>query len=232
MSFTQAFSPTTIAKDLLSLNKKQILFLSSMVVTMVCLSIYWEDSWVGITAGVSGVVCVFMVNMRKISNFFWGVINCTLYGYIAYTAQYYGDTTLNWLFYLPIQFIGAYFWSQQMSKGSVTSKKVSRRSLVFVLVMTLMTCFIYSLVLEYLGGSLSGVDASTTVLSVVATYLMVKGYREQWLCWILVNLLSIYMWIVASLGSGEGYGVLIMWVMFLLNSLYGTYTWFKNSTGK
>lgn len=230
MQMLHAFKPTTIISDFKSLTTFQSLFLVSMIVVMLGLSYYWQDSAVSVVSGVTGVICVFMVNMRKLSNFAWGVINCTLYGYVAYTASYFGDTMLNWLFYLPIQFIGAYMWSKQMQDDVVMSRKVeSKQTLLVIATFTIATVLIYSQALSYMGGKLSIVDATTTTLSILATYFMVKGYREQWVCWIIVNVLSIYMWTVNFLANGDGYGVLIMWIMFLTNSLYGCYTWFKAS---
>lgn len=232
MNLWQAFNPTTIVSDLKSLNVKQAGFLSAMLITMVGLSFYWGDSVVGVVAGVTGVTCVFLVNLRKLSNFAWGAVNAVLYGYVAYSANYYGDTMLNWMFYLPIQFIAAHYWSQNMEGGEVISRKLSFNNLYKYAILAVIVCSSYSIVLEQLGGKLSGVDATTTVLSILATFFMVKGYREQWLCWIAVNTLSIAMWYINSQETGAGYGVLVMWVMFLANSVYGVYTWFKNSKGE
>lgn len=230
MPMLNAFKPTTIISDFRSMTIFQSLFLVSMIVVMLGLSYYWQDSAVSVVSGVTGVICVFMVNMRKLSNFAWGAINCTLYGYVAYTASYFGDTMLNWIFYLPIQFIGAYMWSKQMEDDTVVSRKVeSKQTLLAIVAFTIATVLIYSQALSYIGGKLSIIDATTTTLSILATYFMVKGYREQWVCWVIVNVLSIYMWTVNFLANGDGYGVLIMWIMFLTNSLYGYYTWFKAS---
>ncbi|AGH32133.1 PnuC-like nicotinamide mononucleotide transport [Vibrio phage 11895-B1] len=230
MEMIKAFTPSTIIKDLTSLTVGQVSFLSAMLVTMLGLSLYWQDSMVSMVSGVTGVICVFLVNMRKLSNFFWGFINCSLYGYVAYTASYYGDTMLNWVFYLPIQLVGAYMWSAQMNGNEVVSRKIKSLNTLFVLLAgSITTVLVYSQALQMIGGKLSIVDATTTTLSVLATYFMVKGYREQWVCWIVVNILSIYMWVQNFITNGDGYGVLIMWVMFLTNSVYGCYTWFKAS---
>lgn len=230
MNILSAFKLKTITQDLSTLGKVNTSILTLMVLTMVSLSLYWQDTLVGTLAGVTGVICVFLVNMKKLSNFFWGTINAVLYGYVAYTSLYYGDTMLNWVFYLPIQFIGAYYWSNNMIGSETKTNKVSTSTLLKLTAITIITCSIYSQVLSSLGGNLSTLDSITTVLSILATYLMVKGYREQWLCWIAVNIISIYMWSVNFLDTGLGYGVLIMWIMFLLNSLYGTYNWFKGTS--
>lgn len=230
MEMLKAFMLPTIINDFKTLSYKQLSFLGAMIVTMLGLSFYWQDNTISIISGVTGVVCVFMVNMRKLSNYFWGFINCALYGYVAYTASYYGDTMLNWMFYLPIQLIGAYYWAKDMDGEEVTCRKISSlRTLTIIASTTIITVFVYSQLLSLVGGKLSTIDATTTTLSVLATYFMVKGYREQWVCWIIVNVLSIYMWAINFMTNGDSISVLIMWVMFLTNAVYGCYTWFKAS---
>lgn len=233
MNLTKAFSPSMVITDLSSLSKTQVGFLLTLLITMSGLSYYWQAGVIETMAGITGVTCVFLVNMKKLSNFLFGFINCLLYGYVAYQASYYGDTMLNWMFYLPIQLIGAYYWAKSMEGGEVVSRKITSVKVLSTLaVVTMLTVFAYSTLLSLIGGSLSTVDATTTTLSVLATYFMVKGYREQWVCWIIVNILSIFMWVQSYLIDGEGISVLIMWVMFLVNSVYGCYTWFKSTKGE
>jgi len=217
-----------IVKDISSLNWRQLSFLSTMILVMLVLCLYWNESALGIISGITGVITVFLVNMRKITNYFWGLINVVIYGWLAYQATYFGDAMLNWGFYLPIQFIGAYMWYNSMDGEEVISRKLDTFTAIPMFIGATLLVYMYSKFLGFIGGSLSVPDATTTVLSVIATFLMVKGYREQWLAWIAVNIISIYMWVAVFTATGSaGIGVLLMWIMFLTNSIYGTYTWFR-----
>ncbi|MWP82117.1 nicotinamide riboside transporter PnuC, partial [Glaesserella parasuis] len=55
---------------------------------------------------------------------------------------------------------------------------------------------------------------------VAAQALMLLRYREQWLLWIALNILSIVLW-------AENPSMYIMYSAYLLNSLYGYYNWTK-----
>ena len=70
------------------------------------------------------------------------------------------------------------------------------------------------------GGSSTGLDGLTTVITVSAQLLMILRYREQWLLWILLNILSIALW-------AETPAMYLMYSAYLLNSLYGYYNWTK-----
>ena len=83
-------------------------------------------------------------------------------------------------------------------------------------------------ILHLLGGKLVLLDASTTVLSIVAMILMAARLKEQWYLWIVVNIISIYMWVQAFvLGNPDGIATLLMWSVFLLNAVYGLIKWHK-----
>ena len=70
------------------------------------------------------------------------------------------------------------------------------------------------------GGSSTGLDGATTVITFVAQAMMILRYREQWLLWIALNILSIVLW-------AETPAMYLMYGAYLCNSLYGYYNWTK-----
>ena len=56
--------------------------------------------------------------------------------------------------------------------------------------------------------------------------LMVKQYSEQWLLWILVDIASIYMWVIPALDQPGSWSMVAMWTVITGNALYGAYMWF------
>ena len=69
------------------------------------LSIYWGDTIMGIISAITGVACVVCTGKGKLSAYLFGLINCVLYAIISYNAKLYGETLLNALYYVPMQFI-------------------------------------------------------------------------------------------------------------------------------
>jgi nicotinamide mononucleotide transporter len=64
-------------------------------------------------------------------------------------------------------------------------------------------------------------------MSIIAMILMVFVFVEQWILWILVDVVSIIMWVVVMLKGGNDIAILIMWTAFLINAIYGLYNWIK-----
>ncbi len=85
----------------------------------------------------------------------------------------------------------------------------------------------YGLVLMAIKGTLPFVDSATTVFSVIAVIMLNKRLTEQWLYWIMVDVLSVVMWAYIFITSGGDVSMLVMWSAFLVNALYGYYNWNK-----
>ena len=84
--------------------------------------------------------------------------------------------------------------------------------------------------LEYLGDPQPFKDSATTVLSIVAQALMALAFMEQWVLWIITNVISVVMWGVCVVRGEAHAGVMvIMWVFYLLNSINGFRVWLKLS---
>lgn len=84
--------------------------------------------------------------------------------------------------------------------------------------------------LPFLGSMF---DASTEILQIVAQVLMVYAYAEQWTLWTLTNIITIIMWSAVILADPSAAAwvlpTLIMWLAYLVNSVYGYTVWKKGS---
>lgn len=227
-----AFSPRTIVKDLSDLELKDGIFLAILMSGMIFALSYWGSGPLEWVSSLTGVMCVFLVARRKMSNFFWGVINTATYTYFAYNAAYYGDTMLFGGFYFPYQFICAVFWYRNLTGEEVISRKLtSPITALTLLVVSALLVSLYAWALQSIGNNLPAFDAFTTVGSILASWFMLYGYREQWPVWVAINMSSIYMWWTAynTPESTVGLGLAAMWSVYLLNSMYGWFVWYRAS---
>ena len=195
-----------------------------------------EFDVIGSIASVTGVVCVVLVAKRSISNYIFGIINVSLYAYISYKSSLYGDFALNAFYYLPMQFIGWAMWVKK--KGDLNSKGQMDQSIVKSRIMEWhkrillgTVCAVIILLAGYLLQRFTAdpqpyKDSATTVLSVIAMFLMVKQYMEQWILWAIVNIISILMWMFVWIHGGPHAGlIVIMYIFYLANSINGMIVW-------
>lgn len=196
--------------------------------TILGLSLYWQDSLIGIIASLTGIWCVVLVAKGRISNYYVGLINVIAYAYVAWGWKYYGEVMLNIGYYFPAQFVGLYLWNKnKINDKEVKVKFMTNKSRVLWSVISIIGVIGYGYLLKYLGGDLPFVDSLSTTLSVIAMILMIWRYMEQWILWIVVDVASIVLWFVVLLKGGNDISILIMWVAYLVNAIYGLINWIK-----
>ena len=168
----------------------------------------------------------------------FGIVNTATYAYISYGYGLYGESMLNALFYLPTQFIGLWMWQRHRSVNKVRDedieiKRLSVKGWAIVVASVVVGAYAYMHVLMALDAQQVRIDSVAVVMSVVAQILLTLRYAEQWVLWILVNLLSIVLWVVTlSQSGGSDYTMPVMWTAFLINSIYGWINWLKLQQGK
>ena len=199
------------------------------------LSIYWGDTLMGIVSATTGVACVICTGKGKLSAYLFGAINTLLYAIIAYQSKYYGEVMLNALYYFPLQFYGFYVWKKNMNMETheVNKREMKPKTRIIMLLGVFALTGVYGFILNTLGGNLPYVDALSTVVSVVAMIISIKMYTEQWILWIIVDVVTVFMWGYAFFIQGsESIATLLMWIVYLLNAIFMYIKWKKESSSK
>lgn len=220
-----------LKNELSGWKKLEITWLLAACIIIAGLSIYWGDTLMGIISATTGVACVVCTGKGKLSAYFFGVINCVLYAIIAYQAKLYGETMLNALYYVPMQFVGFYVWRKNMNEENHEVKKIhmSNKSRILWALAMILGTIAYGLVLKKLGDAMPFVDSFTTVSSVIAMIVSVKMYSEQWWIWILVDVFSVYMWWCNFASGSDNLATLLMWVVYLGNAIIMCVKWEKEA---
>lgn len=220
-----------IKQELDGWKKLEVMWLALAIAVTVGLSIYWKDNWIGIAAAVTGVACVILTGKGKMSSYIFGMINTVLYAYVAFGAKYYGEVMLNLLYYVPMNIVGWVLWKKNMDadNNEVIKERLNNKWRIVLTVLSVVGIFLYGLLLKVLGGSLPFVDSMSTVLSVVAQILCVKRLMEQWAVWIIVDVVTVFMWAVEFAKGGESVATLIMWSVYLINAIIMFVKWNKES---
>ena len=202
----------------------EAVWLLIFIAVQIGIYIYNPDSILGMVSGISGIICNVFVSKGKISNYFFGLIFAYTYFYISLGANFLGEMNTTLYVYIPAQFIGYFLWKANMQKeqnsDAVIAKALTVNGWIGLIAFLVIGTLLFVEILNYYGGSSTGLDGLSTIIVVAAQALMVLRYREQWLLWILLNIISIALW-------AENTSMYVMYSAYLLNSLYGYYNWSK-----
>ncbi|MBQ8435269.1 MAG: nicotinamide mononucleotide transporter [Oscillospiraceae bacterium] len=186
----------------------------------------WYYTLLSSLAAVCGIMNVVLCAKGKKAQYYWGLVNIASYIAISAMSRLYGEVMLNTFYYIPLQFIGLYMWRKNYSNisDSVKVRKMKTIPAIILIISTFIGICLYKYVLSVIGGNSVWLDSTSTVISIVANALMVLRYREQYLLWLVVNVVTTVMWAL----KGDPI-MTTMWAVYAFNAVYGYYLWNKMS---
>jgi nicotinamide mononucleotide transporter len=174
-----------------------------------------------LVAVATGFACVWLAARESIWNFPVAVVSCLLYVFVYYRARLYADCGLQGLFIV----LSLYGWYEWLYGGSgKTELGVTRTTRPEWLLGALFTAaftlgFGYYL-RQHTDAALPYLDSLTTGGSVVAQYLLTRKRLENWLLWIVVDLIY-----VPLLWVKELYPTSVLYALYLALAAYGYWQW-------
>ena len=167
-----------------------------------------------------------------------------IYASIYCHAQIYGDMSFS-LFNICMCGYGFWKWMRSrpgreqkpLAKEEAKTNTERRGGIVYrhfrwgeFGIVTLATAVIWLaiyLILKYLTDSpVPALDAFTTTLNIVGTWVLAQKIIEVWGYWFLVNLLSIYLY----MKRGLHFTTILLYTFYLCSSVYGWWKWKRHGT--
>ncbi len=188
----------------------------------------WDT--LGFIVAVTGIINLVLCAKGNIWNYLFGIIYNAIYVYIAWKSRLYADSAIYLLYYLPMQFLGWAHWkkNQNQEDGAVNARHLDRKTALVLLAIAavLIPLFAWVLSRPFIADSQPWLDSVTTVVSILAMYMMVKAIAEQWYIWIVLDGVQVVKWAVAT-ANGEEHAalMLVMFAFFLANAVYGLIQW-------
>ena len=149
-------------------------------------------------SAVCGVLCIFFTAKANISNFAFATVNTIVYAIYLVYWHIWGTAALEILFYIPMNFISWYYWAkhrdQELTHKTKTKKLTLLQNAICALIILAAGVFYHS-VLVRIGGEVAWFDAFTLSIGIVATILELLRYQEQYIWWIITDIVSVGMYI-------------------------------------
>jgi len=174
-------------------------------------------------ASVLGVVNIVLLVRRSIWNYPFGIAMVTLYGVVFFQARLYSDAALQ-IFFFVVQIYGWWVWySARDAAGLVKVELMSARSrVVWIALIILGTVADRWFLATYTGDVAPWLDANTTAMSVVAQYLLSIRKIENWILWIVTDVVQVGLYYWKGLYPTTG-----LYVLFLVISVVGLHEWLR-----
>ena len=177
-------------------------------------------SWGDIAGFLTGIVNVWLAARAHVWNFHFGILNAAILGLVFLQERLFADASLQVVF-IVLNVRGLLQWraGHTVRESDPVFRLPHREHALLVLVAAALF-FPLWYVLGLLRGSAPPIDAAITSLSIVAQWLLNRRVLENWIWWIVVDLISIPLYVSRGLPL-----IAVLYVVFLLICLQGYVRW-------
>lgn len=190
-----------------------------------------QTGWLEAIAVIAGVVSVWYSRKENVLVFPTGLINTTLYIYLSYKGNLFGEASVN-LYYTLMSVYGWYLWTRKKEDHqtpvlqiTASNQKEWIQQLLFFAVFYLVIFISLSFAKKaFAPEAIPWADAFASATAYTGMWLMAKKKVESWIWWILTNIASIPLYFV------KGYAFTsVQFLILLLLAIAGFQSWRKKA---
>ena len=184
------------------------------------------DITLEIVAVIFGILSVWYSKQNKIWVFPTGMISTLIFVYLLFKWELLGDMLING-YYFIMSIYGWYIWTRKVDKThvnqiSTTTFKEKKISIVLFIAALLFVFIVYQKFDKWTSW-VAYIDTITTAIFFVGMWLMAKRKIENWIFWIVGDLISVplYLYKGFTFTSFQYFG-------FTFIAIFGYLAWKKN----
>lgn len=157
---------------------------------------------------------------------FWliGLFTSTMFFILYFQNRLYAYMTLQ-IYYFGLGVFGIYYWMKGGKKDKKTVK-ISNISLKHSILVSLAFLIIWAILIfilkNYTDSDIPVLDAFVSSSAIIAAYMLVRKYIENWIVWIVSDIITMYMLWHKSL-----YAAFILQNFYFIFAFVGYFQWRK-----
>ena len=207
---------------------EKILWLSSVSVITVLFAIFDGKEWLTLIASLIGVTFLIFNAKGNPLGQFLTIVFSILYGIISFRFAYYGEMLTYLCMTAPMALFALISWLRHPfmgDKAEVEVNTVSKKEVVFMLFLTGAVTVIFYFVLKYFNTANLLPSTLSVTTSFLAVYLTFRRSNFFALAYAANDIVLVVLWFLATLEDYSYISVLVCFVVFFVNDLYGFINW-------
>ena len=204
------------------------LWSGSILAIVLSFCIFDRENYLTLIASIIGATfLIFNAKGNPIGQFLT-IVFSILYGIISYSFAYYGEMITYLGMTFPMAAFALVSWLKNPynnNKSEVKVNKLSRLEIAFMLVLTLIVTVIFYFILNYFNTANIVPSTVSVTTSFLAVYLTFRRSPYFALAYATNDLVLIVLWVLASITDISYLSVVICFIVFFVNDMYGFINW-------
>ncbi|HON17575.1 MAG TPA: nicotinamide riboside transporter PnuC [Salinivirgaceae bacterium] len=189
---------------------------------MTALVVWIFENWIEVAAAVLGMIYLYFSVTQKIWLWPFGLLTSLFYIYVYYVATFYADMSLQ-VYYVLVSIYGWIHWSKgREGKDELPVQRCTTKVWVWSILAGVFLWGVIYWILIHTRTDVALGDAFTTAFSIVATWMLAQKYIENWILWIVVDGVSLALYVQKGLLATA-----VLFFVYTTVAVFGFYAWKK-----
>ncbi|WP_294341481.1 nicotinamide riboside transporter PnuC [uncultured Clostridium sp.] len=220
-----------ISNQFAMLTKREwILWVSSIIIITVTFFIKSSGNYLTLVASLIGATSLIFIAKGMVIGQLLMLLFSVLYALISWNLCYYGEMLTYLGMTAPMAVLSAIQWIKnpyEGKKGVVKTAKLSKKKIFYLIIMAVIVTWIFYYILLYFNTAnmmFSTISVTTSFLAAFLTFLRSPLYA---LGYAANDIVLIVLWVLATMGDKDYLPMIICFIIFLINDIYGYVSWRK-----
>ena len=208
--------------------QEKILWLSSVFAITVSFVLFDRESCLTLLASLIGVTSLIFAAKGNPFGQFFMVIFSVLYGIISFSFAYYGEMATYLGMTGPMAAFALISWLKNPYEGNKAEVKVNeltKKEYIFMWILTLIVTIAFYFILSYFNTTNIIPSTISVTTSFLAVYLTFRRSPLYAICYAANDVILIILWTLASFKDTSYISVVVCFIAFLFNDIYGFISW-------
>ena len=207
-----------------------ILWGCSAILIIVSFYLFDRESYITLAASLIGVTSLIFNAKGNPFGQFLMIIFSLLYGIISFSFAYYGEMITYLGMTMPMALVALISWLKNPyngNKAEVKVNQISHKELVFMCIVTIIVTIIFYYILKVFNTENLIPSTLSVTTSFIAVYLTFRRSPYFAIAYAANDIILIVLWILASINDISYISVVVCFIAFLANDIYGFISWRK-----
>ena len=216
-----------IVDSIKNLKKHEIgLWIVSLLAIIMSFIIFKNKDYLSLLVSLIGVTSLIFLAKGDFIGQILMIIFSLIYGYISINAKYYGEAITYLGMTLPIAVLSLVVWIKNpYSKHEVKVSEMTVNKYLVLFLLNIIVTVIFYFILKALNTNNLIVSTISISTSFIAASLQAFRNRFYAIAYSLNDLVLIILWTLASVENNNYISLIVCFVMFFINDIYGFINW-------
>jgi nicotinamide mononucleotide transporter len=189
------------------------------IITQLVTCYLYNDTALAACSGIAGVISVVLCSQKRLSFYFWGILQLVTILIISYQTGLPGKVLENG-FYLFTMLVGLFVWDKHQNNNETRTESMTFSDYAILAIFLPLLIYGVSMLVNFFGSEQPTLDALTTVIGIVAQIMLIFRFKEQWVLWFILDVLCIVLWAI-----DENWCLMVQYIFWAINCIYGYFYW-------